>query len=250
MGKCCLLTQLASGEIIVGAEGEKLTNHYSFYAVFNTPEEFRIVTGSHILGTIPLDPPLLIEQHIIFGGRRWKIIEININKKTIYVGATKGGKPPQFRGTGMTIHDAVRQEMLAIYTEEDYRILVGSQKIDFADSTARKLFAEGSKNFRCYNLKNKYFINHGEHCYVMPWMGDQIVNTITALLINCGFKASSHAGVIEVDNSNDESVKSALRGIILSALPTEAELAENVPRKYLEKYDEYLPESLLAKGYG
>jgi hypothetical protein len=33
-------------------------------------------------------------------------------------------------------------------------------------------------------------------------MGDKVVNTITALLIRCGFKANSFAGVIEIDNSS------------------------------------------------
>ncbi|ENO5287838.1 ATP-dependent helicase, partial [Escherichia coli] len=33
-------------------------------------------------------------------------------------------------------------------------------------------------------------------------------------------------------------------------LPSEFELAAVVPDKYLDKYDEYLPETLLAKGYG
>lgn len=80
MGAYGLLTQLASGEMVIGAEGEKLTNHYTFYAVFNTPEEFRIVTGSRTLGTVPVDSPLLPDQHIIFGGRRWKVTEIEVEK--------------------------------------------------------------------------------------------------------------------------------------------------------------------------
>ncbi|EEQ3755784.1 ATP-dependent helicase, partial [Escherichia coli] len=37
---------------------------------------------------------------------------------------------------------------------------------------------------------------------------------------------------------------------LLSGLPSEFELAAVVPDKHLDKYDEYLPESLLAKGYG
>ncbi|EHC2232442.1 DEAD/DEAH box helicase, partial [Escherichia coli] len=85
---------------------------------------------------------------------------------------------------------------------------------------------------------------------VIPWMGDKIVNTITSLLIRCGFKASSFAGVIEVEDSNVASVQRALKKMLLSGLPSEFELAAVVPDKYLDKYDEYLPESLLAKGYG
>lgn len=80
--------------------------------------------------------------------------------------------------------------------------------------------------------------------------GDKIVNTITSLLIRCGFKASSFAGVIEVEDSGVASVQRALKKMLLSGLPSEFELAAVVPDKYLDKYDEYLPETLLAKGYG
>ncbi|PHZ22183.1 DEAD/DEAH box helicase [Yersinia massiliensis] len=250
MGACGLLTQLASGEMVIGAEGEKLTNHYTFYAVFNTPEEFRIVTGSRTLGTVPIDSPLLPEQHIIFGGRRWKVTEIEVEKKVIYVEATKGGQPPKFSGGGMSVHDVVRQEMLAIYRENDYRIAVGNQRVDYADAAARNLFAEGRDNFQRFNLQNTHFIGSGQHCYVLPWMGDKVVNTMTALLLRSGFKANSYAGVIEVGDSNAASVQQALKEILLSGLPSEFELAADVPDKYLDKYDEYLPESLLAKGYG
>jgi len=38
MGKVELITQLGSGELVLGHMGEKVTNHYTFYAVFKTPE--------------------------------------------------------------------------------------------------------------------------------------------------------------------------------------------------------------------
>ncbi|HEN3345585.1 TPA: DEAD/DEAH box helicase [Yersinia enterocolitica] len=250
MGANSLLTQLASGEMVIGAEGEKLTNHYTFYAVFNTPEEFRIVTGNRTLGTVPVDSPLLPDQHIIFGGRRWKVTQIEVEKKVIYVEATKGGQPPQFSGGGMSVHDVVRQEMLAIYKESDYRIAIGSKRVDYADATARSLFAEGCNNFKRYNLQNSHFISDGQRSYVLPWMGDKVVNTITALLMRSSFKASSFAGVIEIEHASLSSVQHALKEMQLSGLPSASELAADVPEKYLDKYDDYLPESLLTKGYG
>lgn len=64
------------------------------------------------------------------------------------------------------------------------------------------------------------------------------------------FKASSFAGVIEIDDASVSSVQHALKQMLLSGLPSESELAADVPEKYLDKYDDYLPESLLAKGYG
>ncbi|CAI8826061.1 hypothetical protein EMIT091MI3_290022 [Kosakonia quasisacchari] len=76
------------------------------------------------------------------------------------------------------------------------------------------------------------------------------MNTITALLIRCGFKANSFAGVIEIDDSSVADVQHALKEMLLSGLPSAFDLAKDVPEKYLDKYDEYLPESLLAKGFG
>jgi ATP-dependent Lhr-like helicase len=81
-------------------------------------------------------------------------------------------------------------------------------------------------------------------------MGDKVVNTITALLIRCGFKANSFAGVIEIDDASLASVQHTLKEMLLSGLPSAFDLAADVPEKYLDKYDEYLPEFLLAKGFG
>lgn len=81
MGQHQFLTQTSSGELVLGVEGEYHVNQYTFYAVFNTPEEFRIVAGNKTLGSIPVDSPLMPEQHIIFGGRRWKVTDIDDEKK-------------------------------------------------------------------------------------------------------------------------------------------------------------------------
>ncbi|HEC8340404.1 TPA: DEAD/DEAH box helicase [Providencia rettgeri] len=250
MGKHQFLTQTSSGELVLGVEGEYHVNQYTFYAVFNTPEEFRIVAGNKTLGSIPVDSPLMPEQHIIFGGRRWKVTDIDDEKKIIYVETTKGGQPPIFGGEGMSIHDIVRQEMFMIYQEGDYRIAIDDRKADFADTTARALFDEGLQYFRSNNLASEYFIQQGQHVYIFPWLGDQTVNTLSALLILHGFKAGSFAGVIEVEKTTVIEVKQMLANILREGLPTESVLAEKISEKCLEKYDEFLPEILLNKEYG
>lgn len=252
MGKVLLIQQLNSGELVLGAEGERLTNSYTFYAVFKTPEEFRIVAGSRTLGTLPVDSLILKDQHIIFGGRRWKVTDIDDEKKVIYVISTKGGKPPKFNGSGMTIHDRVRQEMFSIYRTGDYRIETGNQKIDFADNLGRQLFQEGVSFFKEANLETKPVYQSGKHSYFFSWMGDKVVNTLTVLLIRSGFVCSNFAGVIEVQNSNVDDIKKCLIAITKDGLPDEAELARtlSLQQKLIEKYDEYLPEDLLNECYG
>ncbi|QGY33224.1 DEAD/DEAH box helicase [Pantoea cypripedii] len=250
MGEGQLLTQLSSGELVLGVEGERIVNKYTFFAVFNTPEEFRIISGSKTLGSIPIDSPLLPEQHIIFGGRRWKVTEVDTERKVIFVMATKGGQPPIFGGGGMSIHDAIRQEMLKIYREGDYRIPVGDQKVDYADSAARELFKEGVEFFHRSNLSNEYFIQQGGSTVILSWMGDKIVNTIAALLIYRGYKADTFAGVIVVENATVSAIKISLSEAVREGVPDETVLAVSVPEKCLQKFDEFLPEMLLTQEYG
>lgn len=250
MGKTELITQLGSGELVLGLLGEKLTSHYSFYAVFKTPEEFRIVCGTKSLGTLPVDSLVLEGQHIVFGGKRWKVNDIDSEKKVIYVEHAKGGKPPKFGGAGLNIHDVVRQEMFQILKDGDYRISVGDQKVDFADSAARELFGESVRYFVDAKLSREPLLQVGNTTYIFPWLGDKVVNTIVALLIQHGFEAGAYAGVIEVEKASLESVRSILLKLASTELPTETELAQQVQEKRIEKFDEFLPESILSIGYG
>lgn len=250
MGKTELITQLGSGELVLGLLGEKLTSHYSFYAVFKTPEEFRIVRGTKSLGTLPVDSLVLEGQHIVFGGKRWKVNDIDSEKKVIYVEHAKGGKPPKFGGAGLNIHDVVRQEMFQILKDGDYKISVGDQKVDFADSAARELFGESVRYFEGAKLSREPLLQAGNTTYIFPWLGDKVVNTIVALLIQHGFEAGAYAGVIEVEKASLESVRSTLLKLASMELPTETELAQQVLEKRIEKFDEFLPESTLSIGYG
>lgn len=251
MGMAQLISQLASGELVLGINGEKLVNHYTFYAVFKTPEEYRILYQGKSLGTLPIDTTVLATEHIVFGGRRWKISEVDVDKKLIIVNPTKGGRPPNFSGGGgMPIHDRVRQEMYKIYQKGDYKIDLDTAKVDFLDGTARELFFEGLQYFRNAKLEHSNLISSGGHVYIIPWVGDKIINTLVILLIRESFKVSSYGGIIEIENSSEPDVQSALKKIAKDKLPTEGELSLLVKDKLTEKYDDLLPESLLLDGYG
>lgn len=250
MGGSELITQLGSGELVLGVLGERITGHYSFYAVFKTPEEFRIVSGTKTLGTLPVDSLVLVGQHIIFGGKRWIVKDIDSDKKTIYVERAKGGKPPKFGGSGMSVHDVVRQEMFKILSDGDYRIDVAGQKIDFADANARELFLESVAFFNEAELRQNSLLQHGNDVYIFTWHGDKVVNTIAALLIMNGYETGVYAGAIEVSNTYLSNIKSELQSLKDLDLPSAEELANFVFEKRVEKYDEYLPPKALQLACG
>lgn len=250
MGKKRLITQMSSGELVLGEAGEALVSHYSFYAVFKTPEEFRIVFQGRDLGTLPLHSMVMSGQHIVFGGRRWEIVSIDEQKKVIEVAAAEGGRPPSFSGDGMLVHDRVRREMLGMYEREDYRVGSAGEKKDFIDDTAKALFYEGLGYFRDLELRRRRVIENGTDVCLIPWMGDRIVNTLSVLLVSEGYRANSFAGCVEIKNTDCAEVTASLRRFARQGGPDSTELAALVQNKKTEKYDCLLPESLLEEDYG
>ena len=252
MGAQSLISQLPTGELILAEHGERLVNHYSFYAVFATPQEFRIIVreGGRILGTLPIDYPVAKEQHIVFGGRRWIVLDVDIEGKVIYVASSKGGKPPAFGGGGLSIHNQVRQEMWEVYKKGDYRVESNGTKVDFLDTVARNLFHEGMDSFRDLKLETRRLISNGGYVYLVPWMGDKIVNTLTMVIARGGYKASRFAGVIEIENASHSAIRDCLECFVKEDGVTNADLAKLVSNRQTEKFDHLLPESLLEEGYG
>ncbi|SER90270.1 DEAD/DEAH box helicase [Halopseudomonas bauzanensis] len=250
LGKLECLTQLSSGELVLGIKGEQLVNQYKFYAVFQTPEEYRVVNGNKTIGTLPVDSPLLPDQHIVFGGRRWKISEIDEVSKTILVNPSKGGLPPQFSGSGIALHTRVRQEMFKIYSEAEYRIPAGDSMVDYIDEEARHLVQEGFSFFTNAGLAQHSVIDDQGTTHLFSWMGDKIVNTLCAVLQTHGFTTSNQAGIVEIVETSADNVTAFFKQLDLESIASEAELAQIVQEKNIEKFDELLPPNLLCEGYG
>ena len=74
LGQNDVITQASDGTLLLGPLGERAVNHYSFYAAFTSPEEYRLFMNGRALGTVPADHTLYAGVLLIFGGRRWKVL--------------------------------------------------------------------------------------------------------------------------------------------------------------------------------
>lgn len=122
-------------------------------------------------------------------------------------------------------------------------------KVDFADKTARELFAESLDAFDGCQLRHRPIIDQNGNTYIFMWCGDKVVNALVALLIQQNFSTEVYAGVICVNEVDSEQVIRFLQVLTQKSLPA-TELAENVPNKIMDKFDEYVPDDLLVLGYG
>ena len=236
LGKENILTQTHSGLITLGIRGEKIIEHYTFPAVFQTPEEYRLEHNGKSLGTIPIDPSLIPGQLIVFTGKYWKILSIDAEKRKVVLGKTSGGKIPLFQGDGIPVHDRIREEMKRIYQQKDIPT--------YLDKTAKDLMIEGTEYFHCLDLEEKYFVSTGGDTYLLPWRGDCITQTLSFLLREQGIEAQSTAGIIKAKNYPVTKVKNAIRSILNKPKPDVLKLACLFPVLKNEKYDWTVPETL------
>ena len=241
LGSKDVLTQIENGLLLHGGLGERLVNHYTFYAAFTSDEEFRVVCGGKPLGTLPLSHPIEPGSYIIFAGRRWQVELLDSEKKIIQVVPAKGGKVPIFDGSHGSVGDRVREEMRKVLAEKI--------SVPFLDKTASNLLNEARDFFIRMNLDNEKIIDTGRSIRLFFWKGDQVMNTIALLLKHKGLDAISERLFISINNVTKAGLSEAISNL-LSDNPIPAEsLVVNVMNKHQEKWDWLLPDELLCRNY-
>ena len=242
LGEHSLITQMRDGQLVLGVKGERLVENYNFYTAFNTPEEYRLECEARVIGTVPIDKPLVVRQLIIFAGKRWEVLSINSDKKVITLKRASGGRPPKFGGDGQSVHDIVRQEMRRFYIDKSIPI--------YLDKTAKETLSEGIECFHSLGLENTSLLQIGSAVHIFPWCGDQITSTITILLRRAGLAADCFGGVIDIRNCTLDTFYKTVSTILPNRLPTSEELASHIPDTIVEKHDPFIPKELRDLAYG
>ena len=241
LGEEDLITQANDKTLTLGLKGEHIVGHYSFYAAFNTPEEYKIIANGKSLGTIPIVFPLVEGTYIIFAGKRWVIKSVDEDKKVVFLDQSSGGKPPSFGGSGVMIEDEIREKMFEIYTSDIQSPYLNQQ--------GKELLKEGRKYFDVFNLLETNFLEFGNDTLMFVWKGSVIQNTLMLLLKNAGLNVAIENIAILARDCTEDSLKSTLENILESDKPDPIKLVENVKNKEREKFDHLLPNELLSLEY-
>ena len=237
-----LIRQLHTGEIVLDLAGERVVNHYSFYTAFQTAEEYRLTSGGRSLGTLPVSYPLFPGLYLIFGGRRWVVLEVDQERKTVDLQPAQGGRLPGFEGgRGAPVHERVREEMLAIYRSATVP--------PFLDTQARDLLAEGRTHFGRLGLGDRRLLADGGGAALFCWRGDRVLDTLVVWLSARGLQVAQDGLALVFPNASPLEVRQELTAIAAADPPGARELAASVVNKQTEKLHPYLSEPLLALDY-
>ncbi len=237
LGRRELLMQESSGLLLHGAKGEQCVNHYTFYATFQTDEEYRVITEGRTLGNLSVSNMLLPDSKIILGGKRWCVIEVFHKEKTIVVRPDPGGKPPRFEAHGALAHDRVREQM---------RLLVSElEPVVFLDETAAEALAAARRFYA--ELGGRVLVEQGAETCVLTWMGDRVNDALVLLLAQFGVEAMNE-GIALTVRAEEERTREVL-GQIADWDGEDAALFVLAEVPPLEKWDWALPKELLLASY-
>ena len=238
LGEEEIIFQDATGLLLLAPRGEQITEDYRFYAAFTSDEEFRIVAGNRVLGSMPVSRPLTEGSFLIFAGRRWQVISVSQTDKVIDVQPAAAGVVPGFDGANSAVvHDRVRKEMRAI--------LRSNVAVPFLDETGQMLLREARENYARLGLETNWLLQEGSETRIILWRGDRVNDTLLLMLQSLGYKGMHDGASLVISNAPVEKVKGSLALLSARESMDPVALASSVKNKVREKWDGLLPADLL-----
>lgn len=241
------LQRMDSGEVIIGLKGEKIVQHFSFYAVFQDEQVYHVFSQSGEIGTLSNCPA--VGEVFILAGRSWQVSSIDEERKMIYVKLVKNNRIPKWIGdhAGL-IHTKIVKRMKQVLQEETmYAYLQpGSQEL-----------LNKTRNFvkENYILDRDFIPASTKSFYLCPWVGSRELFTINNLLL-CGLKDDLQIYTIRQGKHYLE-IRSGLSVDDFKAALNKTSIAIDDPNQVIpdqqplrmDKYDYMVPKDLLREAF-
>jgi ATP-dependent helicase Lhr and Lhr-like helicase len=241
LGRQELIQQDAGGRLLPGPRGDQLVNHHSFFAAFQTSPDYRLVAGGRTIGSLPVDRPLLPGTLLIFGGRRWRVVGVDPDRRVIELAPAGSGQPPTFPGNGSETADEVRRVMRSLYL---------SQEVPrYLDDTAQRLFREGRETFHRHGHAGHRIFSWKGETLLFPWRGDRIMNTLLVTLASHGWAVGQDGLCLTLKGISAFQLWELVQELAAAPHPDPLALARTVRVRTRDKYDRYLGKDLLDLAY-
>lgn len=231
------IEQAPDGTLMLGQEGEKTVQSRSFFAVFESGEEWRLTVGGRTLGTLPITYPVHKDGLVVFAGQRWIVQDLDEQTKTLVVAPHPGGVVPRFElSGGEPAHDRLIAEMRAVYLAQDVP--------PYLDDKAQELLAEGRETFRQLKLERQSLVAENRDMHIFLWKGSQATAVFSAALAMAGLKSGMHDLGVSVSKIKGSELVPILQNLTGMGAIDPATVAEFVANIQAGKFREVVPEGL------
>lgn len=241
-----MIEVMETGELIVGLKGERMTNHFSFYAVFSEEESYRVRGKEGDIGTLDTCP--MVDEVFVLAGKTWKVTAVEVAKKIIYVTLVKNRRVPSWRGSGAHIHRKVVERMGRILGEDVIYPYLKEGSVDSLEK-ARAYARE-------IDLLSQSYFRYGTNSfYYCPWVGTKELMTVKQLFA-VGLKdvlgvRSVVGGLHYLQVTADcpvEEISTRVKEVCGDFHRPEWVLPEGMAPK-IDKFDWFVPDDLLRKSF-
>lgn len=238
MGAADLIEQTPEGELILGLKGERIVRSFDFYSAFASNEEMQVIHKGHRIGSVTASPNVSSDTYLILAGRRWKIIEIDTDRKEILVEPSKGGRLPYFASSlGADIHPCIRAKMKDM--------LCGDNDPVYLDSKAREMLGQARHAAQISGVTTNAFVVDGPDVVWFTWTGSRVNRTLALLgKYFAGFDVIDEGIALTFLKADAVSVLREYQALFDNP-PSAEVVASKVINKAQEKYDGFLSENLL-----
>ena len=236
------------GSIILGIEGAKIVGNFWFYATFQENEMFQVRDGSREIGFI--DTAAEPDDFIRLAGYIWRVREVNIDKRIIFVERARGRAETAWNGSGRQIHERIVNRVR--------RVLAEDVIYPYLQERARARLADARTLARNTGLTENPILPLGGNKYMLlPWCNSRTFATLELILdqiLPLGDDISPYFVEVKINDpqrSADPVLVQNRIGNVLVDPPTGESIAEALPKLalYSDKFDRYIPESLLRQAY-
>ena len=241
------IQQTEQGGLIVGLAGERVINSFKFYGVFQESEEYTVRSESQELGTVVSPPP--VGEKLAIAGHVWQVLDVDHKRRLIYCRQVKGSVPAYFGQCPGDLHTKILTRMRRVLQEDrqyPYLMKNAVARLEQARFTAAHSGAA-----------EKPLINLGGNMWcLLPWVGTYTFLTMERFL---KIKCADRLGLRNLDSARPffiqftmKADESAFFRVLAEEIRKPIDPMELVYPKELplfDKYDEYLPEELVKKGF-
>lgn len=241
------IQQTEQGGLIVGLAGERVINSFKFYGVFQESEEYTVRSESQELGTVVSPPP--VGEKLAIAGHVWQVLDVDHKRRLIYCRQVKGSVPAYFGQCPGDLHTKILTRMRRVLQEDrqyPYLMKNAVARLEQARFTATHSGAA-----------DKTLINLGGNMWcLLPWVGTYTFLTMERFL---KIKCADRLGLRNLDSARPFFIQFTMKAdeatffrVLAEEIRKPIDPMELVYPKELplfDKYDEYLPEELVKKGF-
>lgn len=235
------------GGLILGLEGEKIVNSFRFYGVFQESEEYTVRTESQELGTVVSPPP--VGEKLAIAGHIWRVLDLDHKRHLVYVELVKGNVPAYFGECAGDLHNRVLERMKDVLKENTIYPYLMKNAVARLMQARQTAIHSGAADKVLINLGGKMWC-------LIPWLGTYAFLALERFLrIRC----KKRLGLRDFESVRPYYMQFTMKvsekeffEILADELnkplnPMELLYPNESP--IFNKYDEYLPQELLCKGF-